>query len=59
MINNDQIKGGMIPKVEYALKAVKHGVEKAHIVNGTRRHAILLELFTDKGIGTEVVGKSN
>ncbi len=54
MIAGQQIKGGMIPKVEYALKAVTNGVEKAHIINGTRRHAILLELFTDKGIGTEV-----
>jgi acetylglutamate kinase len=44
----------MIPKVEYALEAVERGVQKVHIINGTRRHALLLELFTDKGIGTEV-----
>jgi len=54
MIQEKTISGGMIPKVEYALEAVKRGVQKVHIINGTRRHALLLELFTDKGIGTEV-----
>jgi acetylglutamate kinase len=54
MIQEKTISGGMIPKVEYALDAVQHGVQKVHIINGTRRHALLLELFTDKGIGTEV-----
>lgn len=46
----------MIPKIEYALDALKDGVEKIQIINGTRRHALLLELFTDKGVGTEVTG---
>jgi acetylglutamate kinase len=54
MIQEKTISGGMIPKVEYALEAVESGVQKVHIINGTRRHALLLELFTDKGIGTEV-----
>ncbi len=54
MIQEGVISGGMIPKVEYALEAVGRGVQKVHIINGTRRHALLLELFTDKGIGTEV-----
>jgi len=54
MIQDKTISGGMIPKVEYALEAVERGVQKVHIINGTRRHALLLELFTDKGIGTEV-----
>lgn len=54
MIQEKTISGGMIPKVEYALEAVVRGVQKVHIINGTRRHALLLELFTDKGIGTEV-----
>jgi len=44
----------MIPKIEYALAAIESGVEKVQIINGTRRHAVLLELFTDQGIGTEV-----
>lgn len=54
MIADGSISGGMIPKIEYALHAIKNGVEKVPILNGKRRHAILLELFTDRGIGTEV-----
>ena len=54
MIKNQTIAGGMIPKVNCGLEALENGVDKAHIINGRRRHAILLELFTDKGIGTEV-----
>ena len=47
--------GGMIPKVECCLDAVKEGVGKAHIIDGRVKHAILLEIFTDKVIGTEIV----
>ena len=54
MIDNQDISGGMIPKIEYGLKALGNGVEKVQIINGTKRHSILLELFTDSGIGTEV-----
>lgn len=54
MIDTGEITGGMIPKIEYALEAIRGGVEKVPILNGTRRHALLLELFTDKGVGTEV-----
>ncbi|WP_300460915.1 acetylglutamate kinase [Desulfobacula sp.] len=54
MINAGGIKGGMIPKVECALDALKNGVEKVHIINGKLPHAVLLELFTDSGIGTQV-----
>ncbi|WP_027359645.1 acetylglutamate kinase [Desulforegula conservatrix] len=54
MIETGVIKGGMIPKVEFALNAVREGVGKVHIINGARRHTVLLELFTDHGIGTEV-----
>jgi len=55
MVADGSISGGMIPKIEYALQAIKNGVEKVPIINGKRRHAILLELFTDRGIGTEVI----
>ena len=55
MMDENIISGGMIPKIEYALDALGHGVNKVHIINGTIRHALLLELFTDKGVGTEVV----
>ncbi len=54
MIADQQITGGMIPKIECAVEALRGGVQKVPIINGKRRHAILLELFTDEGIGTEV-----
>jgi acetylglutamate kinase len=54
MVDDKIISGGMIPKIECSVKALNNGVEKVHIINGKKRHALLLELFTDKGIGTEV-----
>jgi len=54
LMDDSVISGGMIPKIEYALDVLEKGVKKAHIINGTIRHALLLELFTDKGVGTEV-----
>jgi acetylglutamate kinase len=54
MIQDKEIQGGMIPKVECALAALKRGVKKTHIINGKIPHAVLLELFTDSGIGTQV-----
>ena len=54
MIADGSIAGGMIPKIECALEALRNGVAKVPIINGRRRHSLLLELFTDKGIGTEV-----
>jgi len=54
MVKTKIVSGGMIPKIECALEALENGVEKIHIINGKKRHALLLELFTDKGIGTEV-----
>ena len=54
MVEEKTISGGMIPKIECSLEALRNGVGKAHIINGNKRHALLLELFTDKGIGTEV-----
>ena len=54
MVEEKAITGGMIPKIEYALDALRSGVGKVPIINGKRRHALLLELFTDSGIGTEV-----
>ena len=54
LIAEGVITGGMIPKVRTALEAVHSGVEQVHIVDGRRRHALLLELFTDQGVGTEI-----
>ncbi|MCK4604544.1 MAG: acetylglutamate kinase [Deltaproteobacteria bacterium] len=47
--------GGMIPKLKSCLKAMGSGVDKAHIIDGRKEHAILLELLTDTGVGTEIV----
>jgi len=55
MIDDGTIEGGMFPKVKCCLKALKGGVKKAHIVDGRLKHTILLEMFTDQGIGTEIV----
>ncbi len=54
LINNGTISGGMIPKVNCCVDAVEEGVTRAHIVDGRMAHACLLEMFTDKGIGTVV-----
>jgi len=48
------IAGGMIPKVRCALGALAGGVRKAHIIDGRQKHAVLLELFTDEGVGTQI-----
>jgi acetylglutamate kinase len=55
MIGTGVIRGGMYPKVKCCLKALNNGVKKTHIVDGRLKHAILLEIFTDMGIGTEIV----
>ncbi len=54
LINDGTISGGMIPKVNCCLDAVEEGVHKTHIVDGRMEHACLLEIFTDKGIGTAI-----
>jgi acetylglutamate kinase len=48
------IAGGMIPKVESCVSAVRNGVRRAHILDGRIAHVLLLEIFTDEGIGTMV-----
>lgn len=53
-IESGVIKGGMIPKVECALAAVEQSVRQVHIIDGRVRHALLLEIFTDQGVGTEL-----
>ena len=52
--SNRTIKGGMIPKVTCCLKALKNGVAKTHIIDGRVEHALLLEVFTTEGIGTQI-----
>jgi acetylglutamate kinase len=55
MIEDGTIAGGMFPKVKCCLKALRGGVGKAHIIDGRKKHAMLLEVFTDHGVGTEIV----
>ena len=52
LIADKTLQGGMLPKVECALKAVKGGVTSAHIIDGRVEHAVLLEIFTNEGVGT-------
>jgi len=54
MIAGDLLEGGMVPKVAACLHAVRGGVRRAHILNGTIPHALLLEVYTDEGIGTMI-----
>ncbi len=55
MILGGKITGGMIPKVECGLTALRKGVRKVHIIDGRIPHSVLLEIFTDAGVGTEIV----
>lgn len=55
MIENGTIAAGMVPKVDASLEALRAGVGKVHIVDAAMRHSILLEIYSDKGVGTEIV----
>ncbi|NIQ03801.1 MAG: acetylglutamate kinase [Nitrospinaceae bacterium] len=57
LIRSGVIREGMLPKVQCCLEALKGGVGKTHIIDGRIRHAILLEIFTEKGVGTQIVEK--
>jgi len=57
LISDGTIAGGMIPKVTSCIQAVRHGVGRAHILDGRIAHVLLLEIFTDEGIGTMVSNK--
>jgi acetylglutamate kinase len=52
LIAEGAIYGGMLPKVRCALDSVRSGVRSVHVIDGRAEHAVLLELFTDQGIGT-------
>jgi acetylglutamate kinase len=54
LIADGTISGGMLPKVQAALDAVQSGVHSAHIIDGRVEHAVLLEIFTDQGVGTQI-----
>ena len=55
LLASGAIIGGMIPKIQSCLKTLERGVKKIHIINGRIRHALLLEIFTSQGVGTEIV----
>jgi len=55
LVSKNIISGGMLPKVQACQKAITGGVKKTHIIDGRIPHALLLEIFTEKGIGTEIV----
>jgi acetylglutamate kinase len=57
LIDDGTIYGGMLPKIGCALDAVKNGVTSAHIVDGRVNHAVLLEIFTDEGVGTLITNR--
>lgn len=59
LIADGTIYGGMLPKISCALDAVKSGVSSAHIVDGRLPHAVLLEIFTDEGVGTLITNSSH
>lgn len=58
LIEEGVIHGGMLPKVDCALSAVNQGVSSAHIIDGTVPHAVLLEIFTDTGVGTLITNNA-
>jgi acetylglutamate kinase len=55
MIDSGIIAGAMLPKVDACLNALDAGVKKAHIIDGRIQHSLLLEIYTDKGIGTQII----
>lgn len=59
LIDDGTISGGMLPKVGCALSAVNTGVKSAHIIDGRVPHSVLLEIFTDQGVGTQILSKRN
>jgi acetylglutamate kinase len=56
-MQDETLRGGMIPKVQCAIDALQAGAEKIHIVDGRVPHSVLLEIFTDTGVGTEIIKK--
>lgn len=56
LINNGSISGGMIPKIQNCIDAIEAGVSRVHILDGRIPHCLLLEIFTNKGIGTAILG---
>jgi acetylglutamate kinase len=58
LVRDGTIGGGMIPKVECCLEAIRGGVRQAHVIDGRVRHALLLEILTNRGVGTEILPRT-
>ena len=58
LIGDGYIGGGMLPKLNNCIDAIEHGVSRVHILDGRIAHCLLLEIFTNKGIGTAILGDS-
>ncbi len=56
LVENGVISGGMVPKIRSAVSAIQAGCRKVHMIDARLQHSILLEIFTDKGVGTQIVG---
>ena len=54
LIDDSTVTGGMIPKIETCIAAVRQGTEAAHILDGRLAHVLLLEVFTEQGVGTMI-----
>lgn len=57
LIKEGRISGGMLPKLNNCIDAVRNGVKRVHIINGTTKHSLLMEIFTDKGVGTAILSE--
>jgi acetylglutamate kinase len=57
LLHHPDVQGGMLPKLQGCIEALEGGVGSVHMINGTIEHAVLLEMFTDKGIGTMISKK--
>ena len=55
MIKSGVIESGMIPKLQACLETLDRGVRKVHIIDGRLRHSLLLEVYTTKGVGTQII----
>ena len=59
LLNGGTIGGGMLPKLNNCIDAIEHGVSRVHILDGRIPHCLLLEIFTNKGIGTAILGDNS
>jgi acetylglutamate kinase len=59
MVDRGELSGGMIPKIDGCISAVRGGVRGAHILDGRRPHVVLLELLTDEGVGTMITATTD